>query len=169
MGSPLPADIIATPACWLLVFDRQASSRWTSLVAMGRYKHVRAFGYVPDAEAYVFYDVQFGRTLITVARGKGVLRMIGEWCQDADVLSFTPQVKSQKATWVAPLLCTTAVAHLIGLRSGALRPDRLFADCLRNGAILVHGRTQGPHDSHRPDAAAAHEDGAAAADAGVAV
>lgn len=138
MGRLLPIDAIGTPSRWLLVFNRRASSRWTSFIALGRYKHVRCFGYVADADAYIFYDVQFGRTILAVARGDGARRLMLEWCQDADVLAIisSPSHEAAKII-VTPLLCTTAIAHLVGLPAGALRPDTLFRQCLRHGATRV--------------------------------
>ncbi len=167
MGYLIPTDSIGTPTRWLLVFDRQASSWWADLVAMGRYKHVRAFGWVAASDAWIFYDVQFGRTILSVARGDGARRLMLEWCGDADVLVVSnPGQKVHLLTrFPVPLLCTTSIAHLIGLPGRALRPDALYRKAIRNGAIRI-GRTKGTTDHARPDVAAAHEDCAAAAGAG---
>lgn len=168
MGRLIPTDTIGTPTRWLLVFNRKASSWWTSLVAMGRYKHVRTFGYVASADAYIFYDVQFGRTILAIARGDGARRLMLEWCQDADVLSIPAAPGLSRAfPGIVPMLCTTAVARLVGVRCVA-RPDALWRECLRNGAIPIGQSSNSPSPA-RPDAAAAHEDCPAAAGPGATV
>lgn len=165
MGRLLPIDSIGTPTRWLLVFNRKAETWWGHIAACGTYKHVRAFGYVAASDAYIFYDVQFDGTRLCIARGDHARRLMADWTQDADVLSVEARPGLNCQRWWQPLLCTTATAHLVGLPSGALRPDRLYAHCLRNGAISI-GRTQGPPGPDRSDAGAAHEDCPAAAGAG---
>jgi hypothetical protein len=159
--------MVGTPARWLLVFDREAATWWMSLIALGRYKHVRAIGYVHDADAYLFYDVQYGGTTLQLARGKGARQLIAGWIADADVLAIEPRCHISFP--VRCLLCTTAIAHLVGL-PGALRPDALFRQALRNGATWVHhhGRTEAAAAPARSDARPADVDGAAAADYGAA-
>jgi hypothetical protein len=137
MGRPLETDIAAAPARWLLVFARAASSWWANLVACGRYKHVRAIGYLYDLDAWLFYDVQFGGTTLTVARGAAAARLFGTWIAGADVLVIEAG-KRRVSLRLRPLLCTTAIAHLVGL-PGALRPDALYRQCVRHGAVKIHG------------------------------
>jgi hypothetical protein len=186
MGHPLETDVISAPTRWILVFDREAASWWTSFIAFGRYKHVRAFGFVHDADSYVFYDVQFTKTTIQIARGAGARALMLDWTVNADVLRYDGRFSAEKpggkagktpAFWgrffrpfgpFRPLLCTTAIAHLIGLPGGALRPDALYRQCLRNGAVAIHGLTQSTSPAARPDARPVDGDGAAAANHGVA-
>jgi hypothetical protein len=159
MGRPLPTDAIGSPTRWLIVFDRKAASWWADLVALGRYKHVRAFGYVHDLDAYVFYDVQFAGTTLQLARGDGARRLMVEWTANADVLAMdaihpiTPRVIRP----FRPLICTTAVAHLLGLGPSSrwclpgallLRPDAFYRACLRYGATPVGGAHGEPVHSH---------------------
>jgi hypothetical protein len=155
MGRTLQTDVIGAPTRWLVVFDREASSWWASLVALGHYKHARAIGYVHDADAWLFYDVQFAGTILQLARGDAARRLMAEWAAGADVLAY-PTIcltidghsKPKKLFWcpltfLRPLLCTTAVAHLLGL-PGALRPDALYRQCLRHGAVPVGDARHGP-------------------------
>jgi hypothetical protein len=164
MGRPLESDIAGAPARWLLVFDREAATWWMSLLALGRYKHVRAIGYVYDADAYLFYDVQLAGTTLQLARGKAARQLISEWIAHADVLAIEPGSARHRQGVLRPLLCTTSIAHLVGL-PGALRPDALFRQALRNGAEWVHhyGRTEGAAAPARPDAGPADGNGAATA------
>ena len=145
MGHPISTDVIGAPTRWMLVFNRQAISWWTNFIAFGRYKHVRAFGYVHDADAYVFYDVQFSGTIIQIARGDGARALMLEWTANADVLRWdigTFGTLSRRVPFV-PFLCTTAIAHLIGLPGAllTLRPDALYRACIESGAVAIHGLT----------------------------
>jgi hypothetical protein len=136
MGRPLDTDVTGAPTRWLVAFDRVAASWWSSLIACGHYKHVRAVGYVYDLDAYVFYDVQLAGTRIQLARGAGATALMLEWAENADVLAIEPVSNRGRYLRLRPLLCTTAIAHLIGL-PGALRPDALYRQLLANGAICV--------------------------------
>ena len=134
----------------MLVFNRQAISWWTNFIAFGHYKHVRAFGYVHDADAYVFYDVQFSGTIIQIARGDGARALMLEWTANADVLRYDgrfsaafPQPFRSFSALFRPFICTTAIAHLIGLPGAllTLRPDALYRACIESGAVAIHGLT----------------------------
>ena len=148
MGHPIATDVIGTPTRWMLVFNRQAISWWTNFIAFGRYKHVRAFGYVHAADAYVFYDVQFSGTVIQIARGDGARALMLEWTANADVLRWDAGTNAGKTPaflrqFFRPLICTTAIAHLIGLPGAllTLRPDALYRACIESGAVAIHGLT----------------------------
>ena len=177
MGRPLARDVIGRPTRWLIAFDREAASWWTNFIAFGHYKHVRAFGYVDEADAYVFYDVQFTGTVIQVARGAGARALMGEWAANADLLRYdsgfirpSGGFIQSLARFIRPLICTTAIAHLLGL-PGALRnwrPDGFYRACIESGAkVIIHGRTEGTTPAAGSDAGPADVDRAApAADCG---
>ena len=173
MGHPLATDVIGTPTRWMLVFNRQAISWWTNFIAFGHYKHVRAFGYVHDADAYVFYDVQFSGTIIQIARGDGARALMLEWTANADVLRIDKVGISPPPNYrfFRPLLCTTAIAHLIGLPGAllTLRPDALYRACIESGAVAIHGLTRqstpapAGSDARQPDGDGAAPAGSRAA------
>jgi hypothetical protein len=157
MGKVLPLDSVGFPTRWLLVFNLKAETWWSSLTACGRHKHVRAFGYVADTDAYIFFDPQLEHLTIQLARGNAARQLMAEWCGDADVLAMnTGQIVRMR--WFMPLLCTTAVAHLVGLPVSALRPDALYRKCLQNGAIVVNGQAQHTDPPARPHAGAVDAD-----------
>jgi hypothetical protein len=148
VGHPIPTDASGSPTRWLIVFDRRAATWWASLVALGRHKHARCFGYIHACDAWLFYDCQFFHTTIQVARGEEAKRLIAEWTADADVLAMNAGTSGR--FWPGlfrPMLCTTAVARLLGLPCRALRPDAFRRQCLRHGATIVqiarvrHGAT----------------------------
>lgn len=136
--------LLGEPDRWLLIFHREASSFWTGIVAPGKYKHVSAMGYVAALQTWVYYDVQFGGVRIALARqGEGFRQLhaavIGNTPCDT---MWMPRGKERR-TWTPRLfLCTTAIAHLVGLRSGTLLPSTLWKHCLANGGEIFDGGTQ---------------------------
>jgi hypothetical protein len=135
MGQPLLIDACGSPFRWMVVFDRAAASRWASLVAMGRYKHARCFGFVASCDCWVFVDCQFAGMAVQVARGEGVRRLIAEWTSDADVLAI--DARPPGPWFPLPMVCTVAVARVVGLPVRALRPDGFFRLCLKHGASVI--------------------------------
>jgi hypothetical protein len=127
------------PTHWQLCFSRKSATPFANWLPIGTYKHVRAFGYVAHINTWIFFDPSFSRTTIRVARGDAAGALIHEFLYLADVIEM-PVGAEKKRAGAAPLFgwCAPAVAHLLGLRCGALRPDALFAHCLRhNGRALT--------------------------------
>jgi hypothetical protein len=124
------------PTHWLLCFSRHSATPFANWLPIGTYKHVRACGYVATINTWVFFDPSFSRTTIRVARGDAANELIREFFYAADVIEMPVGERAGSPPifgWCAP-----AVAHLLGLRCGALRPDALFAHCLRhNGRALT--------------------------------
>jgi hypothetical protein len=123
------------PMHWAVCFTRKSATRWANWLPIGRYKHVRAFGCVPEINTWIFFDPSWRRTTIRVARGDAANELIREFLYLADVIQM-PVCERRRAP---PIFgwCVPAVAHLLGLPSGALRADRLFRDCLRHGGELL--------------------------------
>lgn len=107
-----------------------------SFIAFGKYKHVRAFGYVPFLHVWVFFDPCWrnGIRIAVAADGVAANAMIGEWVEGADIIRIA-QCESARGM---PILgwCVPSVRRLIGIRSRALRPDTLYQDCLLAGGML---------------------------------
>lgn len=123
------------PTQWFVCFQRHATA-WVERLPIGRYKHVAAFALVPYINTWIFVDVCLDRTSIKIARGDAAKVLIGAFATDAMVV----QMPARSRTTLLPRLggwCVPAVKHLIGLRSGALRPDALLRDCLRNGGEIA--------------------------------
>lgn len=146
-------DLIARPWAgqprqWTVVFDRRAATWWMNKAPIGKYKHVRAFGYVSEAKAWIFYDVSLDRTTIQMACDQHAMTLMGEWLAKADAILMPAADRG----FPAPRLgfwCVQAIKHLIGLRSGALLPDALWRDCLRAGGEIV-AHEAGSTDLHSP-------------------
>lgn len=129
---------VGTPREWWIVFKRGTRYRWASWLAMGTYKHVACFGRVDIG--WVF--VNFGPNEMTVSAvrdGALVDKLMHELIDDALVLRWVPPLIVTEMRLKAVFCCTTLVAHLTGVRSSALRPDRFLRDCLAQGATVLQG------------------------------
>lgn len=150
MGCLLPTDSIGTPSRWHLVFQPVSELWWVNWLCPGRFKHVRAFGLIPDSDTWIFYDVGFRKAELFVATGRMASITIGKWIEGATVLAIAPAPVA--AAWTGmPFLCTTAVGHLLGLQCVAVTPTALYRRCLQYGATVTHGqagRTTGPTGPH---------------------
>ncbi len=130
----IEGPLIVEPETWTLAFDREASSWWAAALALGHYKHVRAFAYVPFLHVWLFYDVHLGGTnLIVAADGEPAQRMIASWIVTSDLL----RMRRRELTAALPVAgwCAPAIARLLGLQCVALRPDALYRYCLQNGGV----------------------------------
>lgn len=134
----------AEPARWFLCFARTSPKWWVRWLACGRYKHVNAFGCVnlDGVLVWVFYDVNVMRTCVLLTRDCDAMPMMEHWAADSDVISIRPSPRGSYSYRLG-FWCVPAVKHLIGLRSGALRVDALWRDCLRNGAEIIDGGSTG--------------------------
>lgn len=159
-------SLISQPASWLLLFDRRASTPLKSFLAFGRYKHVRAAGYVPFLHVWLFFDPHWsGIDLFVAADGEPAQRVLAAWTETADMMRVPTnllastnwsasadviRVKGHLRTfadiwrhlatfgdiwrhWPLFGFCVPVIKRLVGLRSGALRPDSLWRHCLEHG------------------------------------
>lgn len=131
------------PERWTVVFHRSAQNWFFSVIAMGHFKHVSAFAWLPDLQVWLVYDVAFRRTRIVVLPDTPESKaLLGRVIRGNAIVTMRRRDDALPIFRVG-LFCTTAIKHLIGLRSGALRPDALFRSCLRNGGELSDDASQG--------------------------
>lgn len=133
-------QVAIEPTMWFLVFQEKARTRWVNWLAFGRFKHVSAYGWVPDQRMWVFYDVSLGRTRIAVLpvcdAAEEEIRRLARY---GVTLAMKPRGECRRWFRVG-FWCVPAMAHLVGVPSCAVRPDALFRQCLRHGAeILTDG------------------------------
>jgi hypothetical protein len=124
------------PMRWTIVFHRKAESWFFGLIAMGRFKHVSAFAWLPDVQRWLVYDVGFRRTRILVLPDTAESKAHLAHVITGNAIVTMPVRADALPVMRLGLFCTSAVKHLIGLGGGALRPDALFASCLRHGGEL---------------------------------
>lgn len=127
--------ILLSPATWFLIFESRALRRWVGWLAFGRFKHVGAIGWVPEASAWLLFDVSLARTSVEIlpdtAETHEFIRRKREGCVTLAVAS-SGRASLQMGGWCAP-----AMAALVGIKGPVFRPDALFKKCLARGARLV--------------------------------
>lgn len=132
------------PLTWLVVFQSKSSMWWINRFVPGRFKHVVAAGWVEASKVWIFYEVYWGRTSVQAmpeAEGTAYFGRLMGADPDAAVLRVEAR-EARPACFRLGFWCVPAVKHLVGLRSGALRPDRLWRDCIASGAEIVHDRSK---------------------------
>lgn len=129
---------------WTVVFHREAENWFFDLIAMGHFKHVSAFAWLPELGIWTIYDVGFRRTrLIHLADGVHAHATIAAIVKGN--CAVTVDVQNECLPLMrAGLFCTIAIKHLVGIRSGALRPDALFRHLVAQGGIVSDDAGQGP-------------------------
>src|SRR6516165_5560390 len=133
-----PTDGLIEPI-WTLVFCKNPGRWWVRLLAWGRYHHVKAVAYLPRLRVWLFYDVKFNgtRVLLAHADAPSTRAALQNYLHNSDTIMM-PRVPMPRR--VAPQLgfwCTIAMKHLVGIRSRALRPDRLWQDGRKVEALAV--------------------------------
>lgn len=124
------------PTHWTVVFHRKAENRFFSAIAMGRFKHVSALAWVPEVAQWWVYDVGFRRTRLRVLED-GVMAQAAIAAIIKGNATVTVDVRDDHLPWMRlGMFCTTAVAHLVGVRCAALRPDALYRKLIASGGIL---------------------------------
>ena len=126
------------PTRWLLCFTRTTATRWLNYLPIGHFRHVRAFACVPEINTWVFYDPALDRNTLQLARGEAARMLMADFMRDAEVIGM-PVVKRKSLVPRFGGWCVPAIKHVVGLRSGALRPDTLWRHCLRQGGEVIAG------------------------------
>lgn len=119
------------PKRWTLCFDPVVSAPWMRLVP-GRFKHVRAFGFVPLDEVWIFVDWNLHGLTVRAApdRSQTADGLIRCWIENCELV----QVEAGSRHRALPgFYCVGAIKRLTAIPSGALLPDGLWRDCLKFG------------------------------------
>jgi len=137
MADQYADEIGVEPTVWFLIFEERSRSWWVDLLAWGRFKHVTAVGWVSDQRLWLFYDVSLGRTRVAAMPDcPGAWEIIAAMREQAVTLVMPPG--RGRNFWARiGFWCVPAMAHLVGVRSHAMRPDRLFAHCLGQGGQVM--------------------------------
>ena len=132
MRSPRDGPIEPT---WTLVFCKRRGRWWVRLLAWGRYHHVKALAYLPGLRAWLFYDVKFNgtRVLLAHADAPGTGALLLDYLDNSDTITMPRTPMPRRLAPQLGFWCTIAMKHLVGIRSRALRPDRLWQDCIAAG------------------------------------
>jgi hypothetical protein len=121
---------------WTIVFHRKSKHLFFRMIAMGHFKHVSAIAWIPELSQWWVYDVGFRRTSLKVlVDGESAKAIIAAIVKGN--ATVTIDVRDDELPWMRlGMFCTTAVSHLIGIRTGALRPDRLYRHLVAQGGVV---------------------------------
>ncbi len=152
MITAITGPLISRPESWVLAFARTSTTWWVPWLVPGRYKHVRAYGYVPFLHVWLFFDTHFsGIDVIVAADGAAARAQIAVWIDGCDLVRMPWRAAGKSSLTLAMSgWCVPAVKRLIGLRGCALRPDALYEHCLRNGGIRHERRPSSPQPAAAP-------------------
>lgn len=128
------------PTTWCVVFNREAESGWARWVP-GRFKHVRAFAFVPATGLWLFYDVNFGGVRLFAVSGDrddpkvkaAIYSFIGP--AGSSYVVGMPRLPPRSRRFPWSNWCTSSLRHLLNLPGASLSPDGFHRDCIKNGGI----------------------------------
>ena len=127
---------------WILLFSKKRGRWWVRLLAWGRYHHVKAIAYLPALRAWLFYDVKFNGTRLLLARedDSGTGAFLRDYLDSCDPVAMPRLPVPKRVAPHAGFWCTLAMKHLVGIHTGALRPDRLWRDSIVAGGKPYENR-----------------------------
>ncbi|WP_457663986.1 hypothetical protein [Sinorhizobium medicae] len=126
------------PKDWFIVFHEDSPKWWIRWLARGRFKHVSVFGAVPRSNSWVFYDFNLDRSRVYVVADYESDIAIGHFASMGTVVRMARPFGREAEINLRPgWWCVPAVAHIVGLRGCALRPDALFRQCLAQGGEII--------------------------------
>lgn len=124
------------PINWIVVFKPRTESRLIRWFVPGRFKHVSAIAYLDALKAWVTFDVGTRQAKIMVMpEGAQADNVIVPWIEGCTLVRMTKRPGGGHLPFYG--WCVPAVRHLLGMRSGALRPDTLYRHCLRDGGRII--------------------------------
>lgn len=134
--NPIDLPAAVEPDEWTVVFHREASSRWFSFIALGRFKHVSAFAYLPGLRGWVIHDWQHtGMRVAVLPHSDEACRLIrAMFGPSTEWVTVARRPGPSSRTGFRLGSCVGAVKHLLGIRSHALRPDALYRHLARHAA-----------------------------------
>lgn len=126
------------PLEWHVVFHRDSSRWWVKWLSWGRYQHVSAFGQVKKTGVWLFYEVMTGRTEVMAVPDDKADPLLGLYASKGCIVRMMAPIPADDRLKLKPgFWCVPAIAHLLGLKTCALRPDALLRHCLANGGTIV--------------------------------
>ncbi len=122
------------PSSWYVAFFGSERRHWWDYLSPGGFYHVLAFAYAASAERWLIYDVTEHRTIIRAYTTDDFSKWIAGLPNGRTILRFDggDRPAAPHVRW--GFWCAPAVAHLVGVRSRALRPVALWRDLLAQGA-----------------------------------
>lgn len=122
------------PPNWFVAFYNVGQRYWWSRLCRDGFRHVAAFGYCAEQAAWLLYDVTTCRTLIRILTPSQMDAWVAALPDNRTVLEYQPTEEPAEPAFRLGFWCTPAVAHLVGARSRALRPEAFYRDLIAQGA-----------------------------------
>lgn len=138
------------PAAWYACFYGSERRWWWDYLSPPGFRHVLAFAYCVQAECWLIYDVRHGRTFVRALKPEAFYEFLDTLPNDCSILNFEPEHAEAPPRWRFGFWCTIAIAHLMGVRSRALRPVALYRDLVAHGARPAFEPEQA-HDQEQVD------------------
>lgn len=135
------------PSVWFIAFFEDSKTSWVHWLVRGKFKHCFAFGFSPEAGAWVVVDAALNETSVTLLPdSQESLMLLGRWTAGAAVLKIDAPTPDPiiRARFRPLYCCTSSVASIIGLKRSALRPDALYRLLIRENAERLPVVVLGP-------------------------
>jgi hypothetical protein len=131
---------------WFVVFHERTPSRLCRFLAAGRFQHVSAFGYAGRAKVWVRIEYSWRRIEVSVCGREDEAGVLNAWSTGGPVLRVAVGRTGRPLWGRIGLWCVPLTAHLLGVRTCALRPDRLWSVLLAQGAERVDSQEADDED-----------------------
>lgn len=127
-----------SPRVWQVVFIRRERESWWDALTAPWARHVMAWGYNPRSDSWLVFDPQVDVTRVCIVPD-------AEFCGWQDgMLPHISRIVRIDAGAGSPgnarlaQFCAQQVSRLVGVRSGAFRPQALYRHLMEQGATLVY-------------------------------
>ena len=122
------------PVEWYVAFFNDERRYWWSCLCPDGFGHVAAFGYCVEQAVYLLYDVTMTRTLLQALTPSQMDEWVARLPANRRIVAYQPTREPEEPALRLGFWCTPAIAHLVGVRSRALRPQALYRDLIAQGA-----------------------------------
>jgi len=142
--------LIPAIAGWNVAFMRAPRRSWWDWLTHPDFRHVCAYGYDGQTETWVVIDPVETHIQVRLLNDTSFAAWQIEtsaatsWVLRVPVAQDRFAARSRIGLW-----CTTVVANLLGVRSGAFRPQALFRDLLAAGAEVARDPDAGDEEGRR--------------------
>jgi hypothetical protein len=140
------------PERWFVAFGDGvygAAPWWVRWFTRPGFRHVWAFAYAPEADAWLLVFPTFERVRVELADKAEITALIAAARAGAiRVLEVTPQAAGPRRPRLV-VTCAGAIAAIVGIRRTTLRPEGLFRHLIACGAKPVFTPVPEP-DSGKP-------------------
>ena len=128
-----------TIGAWYVAFFNGPQRYWWSPLCRDGFRHVAAFAHDAQAGVWILYDVTLNRTIIRALSSDQMDAWVDALPAHRLILKFEAPDEPPEPGLRLGFWCAPAIAHVVGVRSRALRPEALCRDLLAQGARPAFG------------------------------